>query len=82
VGSHPDGDSPLGIHDLAGNVAEWVVTTRAGHVADPDDDAARGIAKGGSWASALAAELRIWAKVELDAQSRDGRIGVRCAYPP
>lgn len=74
VGAHPDGNSPLGMSDLAGNVAEWVAPDR--------DHAELGVAKGGSWESALASELRIWARLELPPSSRDPRVGVRCAYPP
>jgi formylglycine-generating enzyme required for sulfatase activity len=75
VGSHPDGDSPSGVHDLAGNVAEWVGGEgRAGAPAAP------AIAKGGSWASSLATELRTWARLELPAREGDARVGFRCAY--
>lgn len=72
VGAHPDGDSPDGVHDLAGNVAEWVVV--------PGAPASLGVARGGSWRTSLAAELRTWARLEIDPAAHDARVGVRCAY--
>ncbi len=72
VGAHADGDSPGGLHDMAGNVAEWVAP-------DPRHERV-GIAKGGSWRTELAAELRTWARLELDPNAHDDRVGVRCVY--
>ncbi len=99
VGAHPDGDTPLAIHDLAGNVAEWVNAgaeregegtgaEREGEgwggtgTATGATNALTAVAKGGSWQSALAADLRIWARLELDPNARDPRVGFRCVYPP
>jgi formylglycine-generating enzyme required for sulfatase activity len=75
VGAHPDGDTPLRIHDMAGNVSEWVALA-------PGGSPTTGVACGGSWASALATDLRTWSRLEVDPATRDPRIGVRCAYDP
>ncbi len=69
VGAHPDGQTPEGLFDMAGNVAEWVTAA----------DGALGVARGGSWRSALAAELRVWSRLEIDPHAHDDRVGVRCA---
>ncbi|HKY36642.1 MAG TPA: SUMF1/EgtB/PvdO family nonheme iron enzyme [Polyangiaceae bacterium] len=69
AGSRPDGASPEGLLDLAGNVAEW---TR-----EPGE--ARFAARGGSFRSTAAAELKTWA-VEASGQASSPSIGFRCAY--
>ncbi len=79
VGAHNEGDTPGRVHDLAGNVAEWV--SGATGVAGGRRFA---YARGGSFATALATEIRTWSRLELDADQPDPRVGFRCAYdaPP
>ena len=58
VMSHPNGATPDGVYDLAGNVEEWVADTwHYGYVGAPDDGsawvsegAASRVGRGGSWA--------------------------------
>jgi formylglycine-generating enzyme required for sulfatase activity len=55
VGVYPQGATPDGIHDLAGNVYEWTATRYAAYPYDPDGDlenwdaTGRRIARGGGW---------------------------------
>jgi formylglycine-generating enzyme len=67
TGSRPDGSTPEGARDLAGNVAEW---TR-----EPDGSP---VARGGSFESRLASELKSWS-LERSAGASP-HIGLRCAY--
>jgi formylglycine-generating enzyme len=69
AGSRPDGASPEGLQDLAGNVAEWAC--------EPQGECT---AHGGSFRSSSAAELKSWAV--LPNRGRTSYIGFRCAYPP
>ena len=71
VGSHLTGDTPLGVHDMAGNVSEWTSTT---------DPQGRVVVVGGSYRSQLASELRVWARQLVDPGMRDPAVGARCAY--
>lgn len=68
-GSRPDGATPDGVLDLTGNVAEWTREASGEY-----------LARGGSFRSRSAAELKSWAV--LPDREKALYIGFRCAYPP
>jgi formylglycine-generating enzyme required for sulfatase activity len=68
AGSRPDGRTAAGVHDLAGNVAEWTL----GHDGKAE-------VRGGSFRSTLAGELKGWAAERAVASEHTG---FRCAYSP
>ncbi len=69
AGARPDGATPEGILDLAGNVAEWAREADGAYVA-----------RGGSFRSELAGELKTTAFETR--QTRAPHVGFRCAYAP
>jgi formylglycine-generating enzyme required for sulfatase activity len=75
VMTYPDGASPQGVFDLAGNVWEWTATE-----ADPATKAR--VVRGGGWpsndASLPAASFRRWFTPKV----RDADLGFRCAVTP
>jgi formylglycine-generating enzyme required for sulfatase activity len=68
VGAHPDGATGAGVFDLAGNVAEWVRTAHGEEL------------RGGSYASAFAAEIRVWYREQPAQGARPAHAGARCVY--
>jgi formylglycine-generating enzyme len=72
VASHPDGvTTSTDLHNMSGNVSEWVINPSTPNM---------GVVRGGSYASAFAAELRVWARRTLDTQAREPTVGARCVY--
>lgn len=70
VGSFAAGDNPWGVHDLAGNVSEWVVLAGSGLAA----------VRGGTWNVDLASVLteRV-GDARVDGSRNDEELGFRCA---
>ncbi len=80
VGSHPKGDSPSGISDLAGSVWEWTATEDVLHA----DSRGRGgspanIVRGGGWAETDPKNLTAGRRVKDLPSSRLANLGFRCA---
>lgn len=65
-----DGASPYGVHDLVGNVAEWI---------RGEEGEMTGSVRGGSWVSP-AWELRTTGRETVDVDARRTDIGFRCVY--
>ncbi len=90
VGTHPLGDTPEGLHDMAGNVAEWVLDSYDGYPAAPqvnpvDEDGGRyggapKVVRGGGYRD-LGISLRTTARWPADPDLRSPGVGFRCAYP-
>ena len=72
TGSHPDGVSPEGVFDLAGNVAEWTAPSQKG--------SALVDVRGGSFMDGAASALRSWHRREVDRNARAADVGWRCVY--
>jgi formylglycine-generating enzyme required for sulfatase activity len=72
TGSHPDGVSPDGVFDLAGNVAEWTSREREG--------ATLVDVRGGSYVDGEASALRSWHRREVNGNTRAADVGWRCVY--
>jgi formylglycine-generating enzyme required for sulfatase activity len=69
AGSHPEGASPEGVYDLAGNVAEWTAPVGA-----------TAAVLGGSWRDREASALRPSGHAVVAEDARSDAVGLRCAY--
>jgi len=85
VGAHPDGISPYGLLDVAGNVWEWVSTVYAPYPYRGDDgreDSASGsprALRGGSFASMSSSFVRCASRSRSSPGRRSAHIGIRAA---
>lgn len=76
-GSYPDGLSPLGLLDVAGNVAEWTRTPINGEA--PGGNAMGHVTRGGGFMSSIAS-VRVAARSALPPSTQHPAVGFRCAY--
>lgn len=86
VGSYPGGTSPFGLHDMAGNVAEWVADWfdasyyQRGPERNPKgpESGTRRVVRGGSWDD-VPVSLRTARRGSNTPDSRCSFLGFRCA---
>jgi formylglycine-generating enzyme required for sulfatase activity len=88
VGLFADGDTPEGISDLAGNVAEWTASSYRSYPTVPEESAApdaggRRVLRGGSWGSDRRNARCSYRYLDLLPDSRGSDIGFRvlCSSP-
>lgn len=88
VGSHPDGRSPYGVHDLTGNASEWVAdwyidSYVRGDVRDPSGPAegTGKVIRGGGWYDPPE-RLEVARRWSAEPRHYSDDIGFRCARDP
>lgn len=85
VGSYPEGATPRGVMDLAGNVAEWVRDTKADYESalpkDPVQTAGRlHVVRGGAWYTPTPRAVRGAARDSLTDGFYLNGVGFRCVH--
>lgn len=79
VGSHPGGASPFGVHDMSGNVEEWVADWYGEAVSDLSPRAgASHVLRGGGWLS-LPSQAKTTSRNWGSAREMGPNVGFRCA---
>lgn len=87
VGAHPFGNSPLGVHEMAGNVFEWVqdwfdpdyYKNAPTHNPSGPAHGSKKVLRGGSFAHGLVS-LRCAARGRYEPDERRANHGFRCAW--
>ena len=89
VGSKPMGDSPYGVHDMAGNVGEWVAdwymeSYDAMEIGNPMGPAmgSRRVLRGGSLGNYDPLNFRTTSRVNFYPTGNASSVGFRCARTP
>ncbi len=82
VGAHPDGASPFGVEDMAGNIFHWSATAvRNPGQTEPEWQADElRVVRGGGWPRLLRYSTTTY-RTALDPAWRSPFVGFRCAYP-
>ena len=84
IGSHPKGRGPFGHYDVAGNVAEWLMTYESGKSVDPAaiENDGNAVVRGGSFEDSKKNVQTGWVWLKRAIYDRDSTTGFRLAKDP
>jgi formylglycine-generating enzyme required for sulfatase activity len=81
AGSYPEGASPAGVLDMAGNVWEWTDSAYCPYGGSDCSDSRR-VLRGGGWDSTEPSDVRAARRYPSAPNARGRSIGFRCAKAP